>query len=132
MFRQLAFASRARPGLRAAHTSDLIGISRSNNVRDGVTGVLLYTGESFLELVEGRDTAISALWRRILIDDRHRGVVILFDVTGRERAFQQWRAGYVAEGDIGADVERWRSLTPGLAAGEIDRIRALLGSAETF
>jgi hypothetical protein len=55
VLRQLAFASRARPGLRPTDTSAIIATSRVNNAREGVTGVMLYSGESFLVLVEGAD-----------------------------------------------------------------------------
>jgi FAD-dependent sensor of blue light len=132
VLRQLAFASRARLGLRASETSDLIATSRANNARDDVTGVLLYTGDSFLAIVEGRDAAIAALWRRLVIDDRHRSIVSLFDLAERDRSFQGWRAGYLPEQQLAPLLIRWRALAPSLPADEIAQLRALCESTPTF
>ena len=131
LLRQLAFASRARLGLRTAHTSELIATSRSNNARDGITGVLLYSGESFLQIIEGRDAAIGHLWRRLLLDDRHRELTTLFERSG-DRWFDDWRAGYVAELKLGPQLLRWRALAPSLPPDDITQIRDLCDGVETF
>ena len=68
VLRQIAFASAARPGLKPADTSAIIAASRTNNARKGITGVLVYSGESFLVLVEGPDDALAVLWRRLILD----------------------------------------------------------------
>jgi hypothetical protein len=132
VLRQLAFASRARLGLRASETSDLITTSRSNNARDDITGVLLYTGESFLQVVEGQDAEVSDLWRRLLVDDRHYGVVSLFDRAEHDRWFRDWRAGYLSEQQITPLLIRWRGLAPSLPANEIESLRALCEGTPTF
>ena len=132
MLRQLAFASRVRPGLRSSETSDIIATSRANNARDAITGVLLYSGESFLQIVEGRDTAVGALWRRLVIDDRHRSLVTLFDVAERDRWFEDWRAGYLPEQQLAPPLGRWRALAPSLPADEVALLRALCESTPTF
>ena len=132
MLRQLAFASRARPGLRPSDTSDIIATSRANNARDGVTGVLVYSGESFLQIVEGSDAAIATLWRRLIADDRHRSLASLYGGNVAERDFTGWRAGYIAEASIAPMLERWRGLAPALPNDEIERLRTYLRSAEAF
>ena len=132
MFRQLAFASRARAGLRASEISALIGTSREHNARDDVTGVLLYSGESFVSIIEGRDAAISGLWRRLLLDDRQRGIASLFDRTVEARAFSGWRAGYVSEQQLAPELSRWRALCAALPAAEVAQIVALCAGAQTF
>ena len=132
MLRQLAFASRARPGLRSSETSDIIATSRSNNARDAITGVLLYSGQSFLQIVEGPDTTVGALWRRLAIDDRHRGLVTLFELAERDRWFDGWRAGYLAEQQLAPSLARWRALAPSLPADEVALLRELCDSTPTF
>ena len=132
VLRQLAFASRPRPGLRPADTSAIIATSRANNARAGVTGVLVYSGESFLQLVEGSDGAITALWRRLIVDDRHRGLASLYGCPVPERAFADWRAGYIAEERITPMLARWRGLAPTLPHDEIEHLRAFLRGAEAF
>lgn len=129
--RQLAFASRARFDLRAAQTSELIATSRANNARDGITGVLLYSGETFLQIVEGEDVAISNLWRRLLLDDRHRELTTLFDQAGT-RWYARWRAGYIPEHQLEPHVLRWRSLGPSLPQDDIAQLRELCDGTATF
>lgn len=131
MLRQLAFASHARAGLRASETSEVIATSRSNNARDGITGVMLYTGESFVQIVEGPDGAIAQLWRRLLLDDRHRGPTTLFDHPGA-RWYDDWRAGYVAEAIVAPLLMRWRALSPTLPPDDIAQLRELCDATETF
>ena len=132
MVRQLAFASRARAGLRSSQTSELIALSRENNARDGVSGILLYSGESFVSIVEGSDASISALWRRVLVDDRHRAIVSLFDVSSRAAWFEGWRAGYVPEPQLAPMIAEWKALAPSLSVDEIGRMRAFCDAAQTF
>ena len=130
--RKLGFTSRARAGLRAAQTSDLIATSRENNVRDDIRGVLLYTGESFLSVVEGDEASISALWRRLLVDARHRGIASLFDVTVRGPWYEDWRAGYVSEPQLAPLVAGWRAGGPTLSTDDIARVRAFCDAAPAF
>lgn len=131
MLRRLAFASRARIGLRAADTSEVIATCRANNARDGITGVLLYSGERFLEVIEGRDVVIESLLRRILADTRHQNIATLFDLTPQDRRFPRWRAGYLSERELGYEVERWRELSE-LGPREIERLLEFVKRAETF
>jgi Sensors of blue-light using FAD len=132
VLRQLAFASRARPGLRASETSELIATSRSNNARDHISGVLLYTGESFLQIVEGPEAAVNGLWRRLLLDDRHHSIVLLFDLAEDDRWSDGWRAGYVSEQQLASPLLRWRALGPSLPANEVAQLRALCETTSTF
>jgi hypothetical protein len=132
VLRQLAFASRARPGLRASETSALIGDRREASEREGITGILVYSGETFVELVEGRDAALAALWRRLLDDDRYQAPVSLHDASIAARWSEGWRAGYVPESVLAPHVERWRALAPRLPAAEVDALKSFLAQAVTF
>ncbi|MCC6756140.1 MAG: BLUF domain-containing protein [Solirubrobacterales bacterium] len=132
VLRQLAFASRARPGLRSSDTSAIIGACRASNASAGITGVLLYSGESFLQLVEGPDAALSALWRELAVDARQRQLVSLHDAGIASRAFADWRAGYVAEVVLAPAVERWRRHAGALPAGELVALLAFVREAATF
>ena len=132
MLRQLAFASRAKSGLRASDTSAIIGTSRANNARLGLTGVLVYSGASFLQFVEGDDDQLSALWRRLLADDRHRELASLHDGSAAARWFDDWRAGYMPEAILAPRLAHWRSLGPALPGDELAELREFLRNAETF
>ena len=66
------------------------------------------------------------------IDDRHRSIVSLFDLTERDRRFEGWRAGYLPEQQLAPLLIRWRAFGPTLPANEIAQLRALCESTPTF
>lgn len=51
--------------------------AQQNNDRDGITGILVATGELFFQIIEGPDALVDALFSRIASDSRHRQVMIL-------------------------------------------------------
>lgn len=72
----------------------LLSISRRNNVRDGVTGMLLYKQGNFMQVLEGEETKVRALHHRIQNDPRHRGLITLFQQHTEARQFGGWAMGF--------------------------------------
>jgi hypothetical protein len=132
VLRQMVVVSRARDGLRPSDTSDIIGVSRANNARTGLTGVLLYSGQTFLQFVEGSDAALSVLWRELLIDDRHRQLVSLHDGQVHARWFDDWRAGYIPETLLAPVILRWRGVSAPLRDADLVELHSFLRVAQTF
>ncbi len=64
--------------------------SRRNNLRDGLTGALLYTAESFTQVIEGPGAELEATFERICCDLRHRRVQLLEITEVGERLFEGW------------------------------------------
>lgn len=64
--------------------------SRRNNRRDQITGLLLYNGQRFLQVLEGPETFVELAYERIRVDLRHRAPVLLSAKTVDERQFGQW------------------------------------------
>jgi len=76
---------------------DIAGIllkSRANNLRRGITGMLLYKGGSVLQVLEGEKTEVDALYAIIERDKRHRGVIRMFEKTIAQRDFPEWTMGF--------------------------------------
>jgi hypothetical protein len=95
MLVRLMYASRA---VATLNHDDLISVLRqsvANNPRVGVTGVLCYSGEIFLQVLEGGRLQVSALYSRITQDRRHRDVVLLSYEEIEERCFGGWAMGQV-------------------------------------
>jgi len=51
--------------------------SRANNLRDHITGLLVFDGHAFCQFVEGRERVIAALLARLEGDPRHRHMRLL-------------------------------------------------------
>jgi hypothetical protein len=91
----------------AAPDADLVtgicGQSRVNNERDGITGLLVFDGHAFCQLVEGPEPAITSLLDRLERDPRHVKMHVLqFGHAPRGRRFPSWRLGYAYSADPAA------------------------------
>lgn len=62
--------------------SALVRVSRANNERDGITGILVAAGDLFFQVIEGPDDKVDALYARISVDPRHRQVLLLSSEQG--------------------------------------------------
>jgi len=89
------YASRMQKALNAAAQNAILESSRKNNVKNGITGVLLSTGNVFVQLLEGGREEVSKLYNQIIIDPRHKDVVLLVYEEIAERRFEGWSMGQV-------------------------------------
>ena len=92
---QLVYASIATKPLTGEALTELVASARASNAHLGVTGLLLYKNESFLQVLEGEEGKTSRLFEKIRQDPRHDGVVMLRRRPVAEPAFPDWAMGYV-------------------------------------
>jgi len=64
-----------------------------------VTGLLLYNGRNFLQLLEGNVEDLSWVLHRIEADPRHNGVSIIEDIAVEERACPDWLMRHIRIAD---------------------------------
>lgn len=103
--KSLLYASHAVQKFSDDALIELLRKSRANNVRDGLTGMLLYRGGNFLQVLEGDPDMVARTYDRIDADPRHDGVTMLITETIAERRFGDWTMGFhnldkVAEADM--------------------------------
>lgn len=84
---RICFASHRR---EETDLPQLIVQSHTNNLRDGITGVLLCCGERYLQFFEGPSLPMLACFDRICIDQRHSDMRVLLNESGGERLFSHW------------------------------------------
>lgn len=72
----------------------LLASARRNNERAGLSGMLLYVGGSFFQVLEGPAQAVDSAYRRIQEDPRHDGMVMLVREPIKERSFADWTMGF--------------------------------------
>lgn len=81
----------------------ILALSRRNNARDGITGLLYADGVRFLQALEGPQEMVEAAFARIHSDPRHRAVVVLSRRTVEMREFGPWQMAHrVPSADGGA------------------------------
>jgi len=94
MLFRLVYSSRANP-LQGEAVLDLLQHARENNRELGITGLLLYGQEIFLQVLEGERDTVNALYRGIVQDERHHDVTILDARAITNRDFSAWAMGSI-------------------------------------
>jgi hypothetical protein len=93
------YRSRATQAFTEVDLQALLEWSRIYNAQHQITGLLLYSDGRFVQLIEGDEDAVRALYARIQKDTRHTQVVTLSDGPGPQRWFADW---YMAFGHVDA------------------------------
>ncbi|HVR76154.1 MAG TPA: BLUF domain-containing protein, partial [Planctomycetota bacterium] len=86
MFVLLYVSSAVKPFSQPALVK-LLEKSHVNNAKRGITGMLLYKDGNFMQVLEGEEEAVRALYARIALDPRHRGLITLLQGPQAERQF---------------------------------------------
>lgn len=87
---RLIYISTAQRETTQDHIDQILAVSRINNCRDGLTGLLIYDGKRFFQYIEGEEARVRTALTRIKADPRHRGLVELSSSTGQNRQFPNW------------------------------------------
>ncbi|MEO5817857.1 MAG: BLUF domain-containing protein [Gemmatimonadaceae bacterium] len=90
----LAYASSATRRFAQEELLGLLAVSRTNNERSNLTGMLLYRGGNFLQALEGPEHEIRDTMKRIDRDLRHGSIVHLYEERQNERVFGNWTMGF--------------------------------------
>lgn len=89
------YASRASTHLSSSMIEDILEKSRINNPPNGITGILCYAGDIFIQVLEGGRDEVCELYNAIVRDERHTQVRLLSYQEIRERKFCNWTMGHV-------------------------------------
>lgn len=91
----LLYTSELAPHSSAKDVAAITQVSRINNRRDRITGLLVFDGECFAQLVQGPPAMIDRLMGRLLVDPRHHQIdVLLHDGTASAPHFPDWQLGF--------------------------------------
>ncbi|WP_054118712.1 BLUF domain-containing protein [Porphyrobacter sp. AAP60] len=89
MLSQYLYISTA-PTLPREEVEAILSASAQNNPVRGITGLLLFNGRNFLQLLEGEESEVAALMDTITADPRHSGVSVLDRRGIDQRACPDW------------------------------------------
>ncbi len=89
------YASRSLKPLPTALLDEVLEQSRRNNPRKGITGLLCFTSDIFVQVIEGGRDEVCELFNLIVRDDRHHEVRLLTYEEIAERKFGGWTMGQV-------------------------------------
>ena len=92
---RLLYLSQATLGITDEQVQDILQSSQRNNLVHGITGVLVYGGGLFMQLLEGPETNVMRAYVRLIDDNRHGNCKIIHVSPANERVFQNWSMGII-------------------------------------
>lgn len=94
---QLVYVSAAAVPFSNEELDALLSLARENNSSLDVTGILLFTDQTFFQVLEGDPVVVQGLYEKIEADRRHNNVLMLAKQDIADRNFGDWSMGFVRD-----------------------------------
>jgi hypothetical protein len=94
---RLVYASAVNKKLNKTDLRSILSASATNNMRDHLTGALLFNSGIFLQILEGPRASLNAAYRRISKDERHTRLELIGLEPARERLFTAWSMALIED-----------------------------------
>ena len=127
MLHQIVYVSKPTRSMALSEVRELLIKAQINNHFKDVTGMLLFDGDTFLQVLEGPEDTVMTLFEKIERDPRHTQFTSLVQRKIPQRDFGDWSMGLAH-----IESKHMRSL-PGLM--DIQSARSMLsksGAAESL
>lgn len=128
MLIQICYGSVASAPFDEPALQGLLNKARANNTRDGITGLLLYGNGHFVQVLEGEEASVDALYAKITSDGRHRQVFQLYRDPVSTRDFANWAMSFDRLTDFKPEFLRDSSHARELVSLFLDKERTLTAS----
>lgn len=87
---RLVYISTPKPDIGPTEVARILRTGRKNNVRNGITGLLIQDPGRFLQYLEGTEEQVEQTFARISNDRRHSAIVMLKSGYIGRRQFPKW------------------------------------------
>ena len=91
---RLIYVSSASHTLSDAELDEILASAARHNKPANLTGMLLYSDGSFMQVLEGETENVDAIYAKICQDRRHHSIVRLCTDPIDERDFATWSMGF--------------------------------------
>jgi len=91
---QIIYLSSAQPPLDEAALMRLLAGTQKRNADRDITGLLLHSDGSIIQIMEGPEPAVKALYEKIRQDPRHSSVTQMSANKITERDFPDYKMGF--------------------------------------
>ena len=92
----LIYASQSKKGWDESEIRALLEKSVQNNKNFGITGLLIFLKDRFIQLLEGERKNVYFIYDKIKQDPRHEKLIVLLEGVTEERIFKEWSMGFKA------------------------------------
>jgi len=90
----IVYLSSASKLLTEDELKEIVDTSIKNNIRLGITGMMLYNEGNFIQVLEGEEEIVKNRYSIIEQDSRHLGILVLTDGHIENRTFPDWSMGF--------------------------------------
>ena len=94
MIYRIIYLSSATKLLSNNELKNLLSNSKTKNITNEITGLLLYIDGDFLQVIEGNKKDVLNLFELIKTDNRNRFVIPVFSDFVEKRQFPDWSMGF--------------------------------------
>jgi hypothetical protein len=77
-----------------ADLEQIVASATRRNTANGITGMLLYADDHFMQLLEGEEALVDATFARVREDPRHGEVTVTERGPIASRSFANWSMGF--------------------------------------
>jgi len=91
---ELIYTSLTEAKTASDNVADILASSENNNLELSITGLLLFDGERYIQILEGEKVNLESLYDVICKDSRHHSVELLHKGAITDRSFENWRMAY--------------------------------------
>src|SRR5471030_2937955 len=92
---RIFYLSHAACLISDGHVQDILATSHRNNPHLGGTGVLMFAGGMFAQILEETGQPVLRLYVKVMADRRESDCTILHGSPASERIFQKWARGVI-------------------------------------
>ncbi len=103
MLEALMYVSAADPRITRDDIDAILDTAVRNNLRDDLTGALIFSGSIFVQILEGETATLQNLMTKIRTDDRHDAVTVVAQEVIGSRRFGSWSMAYRATNGLTAE-----------------------------
>ena len=111
----LIYRSQATQPVTEQMLKEILAQSRRRNPGMGITGMLLFFDNKFMQLLEGEESEVKLLYKDICADSRHTEVVTLREGPVLGRLFPEWSMSFrsLSPKEVAAEPAYKDVYTPG-------------------
>ena len=91
---ELLYTSISPAGLSEVELMGMLKQWRLKNQALDITGMLLYHDREIMQILEGEEDKVKALFQTILMDNRHRSIEVIYEGNIKDRAFGEWSMAF--------------------------------------
>ncbi len=100
----MTYASRANPDVSAKDFNEILKQAQENNAANGITGMLTFNKDYFLQTIEGPRAQINRLLYGLIADQRHYDLQLIETREINHREWAKWSMNYASPTEENAAV----------------------------